>query len=105
VDVEPEPQEILLELGLLIIEGRRANTTSPKGFEEGPHCLRQLQKAPRTHSCTHENQLVLKYVYMKAIYLYLGFTHYGFRCFAVRSRRKFSETRGRSVEEQCTPLR
>jgi len=58
VDVEPEPQDILLDLGLLIVEGRQANHSSPKGFEEGPHCLRQFQKAPRNHACTNGNHLV-----------------------------------------------
>lgn len=37
VDVEPEPAEVLLELGLLITEGRKPTSKSPKGFEEGPH--------------------------------------------------------------------
>lgn len=37
VDVEPDPQEVEVELGLLIVEGRKPTTSSPKGFEEGPH--------------------------------------------------------------------
>jgi hypothetical protein len=58
VDVEPEPQEVLLELGFLVTEGRRPTTASPKGFEEGPHCLKHLQKGPRNHVCTAQNHLV-----------------------------------------------
>lgn len=59
VEVEPEPSEILLELGLLITEGRIPNA-STKGFEEGPHCLRHLQKKQRNHVCNSFNHLVRK---------------------------------------------
>jgi hypothetical protein len=61
MDVEPTCGEVLLELGLLITEGRKPTISSPKGFEEGPHCLRHLQKGPRlNHVCTAQNHLVSK---------------------------------------------
>ncbi|XP_035714646.1 protein FAM214A isoform X2 [Folsomia candida] len=55
VDVEPDPQEVEVELGLLIVEGRKPTTSSPKGFEEGPHI--HLQKGPRNHVCNAQNHL------------------------------------------------
>ena len=56
-EVEPEPHEVFLGLGLLIGEGRIPGMT-PRGYGEGPHCSQYLQNNGKSHSCVADDYLV-----------------------------------------------
>ncbi|KAJ1519327.1 hypothetical protein ONE63_004626 [Megalurothrips usitatus] len=54
-----EPQDVFVELGTLIVEGRVPGGTTARGYGEGPHCSAQgLANAASRHICNpHQNIL------------------------------------------------
>ena len=47
-----EPQDVFVELGTLIVEGRVPGGGNARGYSEGPHCSAQgLSNATPRHLC------------------------------------------------------
>jgi len=65
VETEPEPNEIILGLGVLITEGRLPGATA-KGYGEGAHCAQYVHSSKSAaamdskfhHVCSTDNHLV-----------------------------------------------
>ncbi|KAK3923146.1 Protein FAM214A [Frankliniella fusca] len=56
-----EPQDVFVELGTLIVEGRVPGVGNARGYSEGPHCsLNGLSNGTSRHSCNPQHNLLCK---------------------------------------------
>lgn len=53
--------KMVLDAGILVLEGRIPDRTSKRGYVEGPHCV--LYPHTQTHRCDFNNYMVRKLFY------------------------------------------